>query len=603
MDTSPNLQLAYLIAAQSQKHVTYNESMRALDALVQQAVLDKDLATPPSSPADGDRYIVAVSPTGAWAGQAGKVAAYQDGAWAFYTPREGWLAWVADEDVVYAHDGAAWDVLSIAGGGATLDTLGALTPAADRLPYFTGDSSAALAPFTSFGRSLVDDADASAARATLGLTLGTSGATVPLLNGVNTWSAAQTFLANLQLSKALITAAAATGNFPSVAADEQLLQISLAGGNVLSVQNTHAGGYSAFTARGSDGREYLAAGYGNPSAAAIFAGRNYIQSWSGRETAAAPVPLLLSCDGAFGRTGSVGGFHFYQRCTVDQFGTRFWKEVAYDSGTEQVPIAEFSAGGHFAILNTSEPAAIDIPTSALAFWYDSTAGSPDIRFKGRDANGALFAGSVAIGSAVSATLSDDFSEADDDDSLTAGKAADAGGNWAASDSDHWGVISNKAYRSNGSADSYAYIDSGLSNVCVECDITLSSVRANAGLVLRGTDASNYLYIALHKDGGNDKIQAFNVVSGSFTEMTPIYSLSSTGVTESSAVSGLSLGQTYAVRAGIVGNSIFVYIDGVLRRRFDLPATAAGTRQGLWSYQHASTEDDLGSRWDNFKVFA
>ena len=53
MDTSPNLQLAYLIAAQSQKHVTYNESMRALDVLVQQAVLDKDLATPPSSPADG----------------------------------------------------------------------------------------------------------------------------------------------------------------------------------------------------------------------------------------------------------------------------------------------------------------------------------------------------------------------------------------------------------------------------------------------------------------------------------------------------------------------------------------------------------------------
>jgi hypothetical protein len=41
MDTSPNLQLAYLMAAQSQKHVTYNEAMRALDALVQQMVLDK----------------------------------------------------------------------------------------------------------------------------------------------------------------------------------------------------------------------------------------------------------------------------------------------------------------------------------------------------------------------------------------------------------------------------------------------------------------------------------------------------------------------------------------------------------------------------------
>ena len=65
MDTSPNLQLAFLMAAQSQKHVTYNEAMRALDALVQQSVLDKDLATPPSSPADGVRYIVAASPTGA----------------------------------------------------------------------------------------------------------------------------------------------------------------------------------------------------------------------------------------------------------------------------------------------------------------------------------------------------------------------------------------------------------------------------------------------------------------------------------------------------------------------------------------------------------
>ncbi len=134
MDSSPNLTLPYIIAAQAQKHVTHNEAIRALDALVQLMVLDKDLASPPGSPADGNRYIVAASPTGAWAGQAGKVAAYQDGAWAFFTPREGWLAWVADEDKVYAHNGTAWAELTVSpGSGATIWGINATADTTNRL--------------------------------------------------------------------------------------------------------------------------------------------------------------------------------------------------------------------------------------------------------------------------------------------------------------------------------------------------------------------------------------------------------------------------------------------------------------------------------------
>jgi hypothetical protein len=118
MSDTPNLNLPYILAAQAQKHVTHNEAIRALDAIVQIGVADRDLTSPPSSPAEGARYIVAASATGGWAAHDHTVAAWQDGAWAFYEPNEGWLAWVADEDVLVAWDGAAWTTAGGGGGGA-----------------------------------------------------------------------------------------------------------------------------------------------------------------------------------------------------------------------------------------------------------------------------------------------------------------------------------------------------------------------------------------------------------------------------------------------------------------------------------------------------
>lgn len=108
MTTTPNLALPLIAAAQAQKHVTHNEALLLLDALVGCAVKDKDLAAPPSSPAEGDRYIVAASATGAWSGKTGAVAAWQDGLWRFYGPKPGWIAFVVDEMQLYHYNGSAW---------------------------------------------------------------------------------------------------------------------------------------------------------------------------------------------------------------------------------------------------------------------------------------------------------------------------------------------------------------------------------------------------------------------------------------------------------------------------------------------------------------
>lgn len=100
-----------LANGQANAHLTVNEAVGILDAHVHLAVKDRDLATPPGSPTTGDRYLIATSPTGAWAGQANAITVYLNGAWKFATPKEGWTCWVDDEDLWLRHDGSAWTAI------------------------------------------------------------------------------------------------------------------------------------------------------------------------------------------------------------------------------------------------------------------------------------------------------------------------------------------------------------------------------------------------------------------------------------------------------------------------------------------------------------
>ncbi|MGX7952423.1 DUF2793 domain-containing protein [Tsuneonella sp. HG249] len=107
--TTPILGMPELAQSQAIPETTANEIARYLEQGAHAfSVKDKDLATPPGSPADGDAYIVAGSPTGAWTGHTGEIAWRMSTAWEFIVPVEGMLAWVQDENKLYVYQPSAW---------------------------------------------------------------------------------------------------------------------------------------------------------------------------------------------------------------------------------------------------------------------------------------------------------------------------------------------------------------------------------------------------------------------------------------------------------------------------------------------------------------
>lgn len=160
MDETSNLSLPYIMPSQAQKSVTHNEALRMLDALVMASVVSRTISTPPASPDDGQRHIVPSGADGAWLGQGGRIAAMQDGGWAFYTPAEGWLAWCEEESILLCFADGSWQVTGAGAGGIqTIDRLG-INATADAINRLAVKSPASLFDHQGSGHQLkVNKAD------------------------------------------------------------------------------------------------------------------------------------------------------------------------------------------------------------------------------------------------------------------------------------------------------------------------------------------------------------------------------------------------------------------------------------------------------------
>jgi len=118
VQTFPNLGLKYDWDPDTENFaLEMDENFRKLSAITQLAVIDRDLVTAPGGPTDGDRYIIA-GIGGLWSGFAiNDVVIWDanfpgdggDPKWIAYTPEEGWLAVINDENVLSRFTSSAWN--------------------------------------------------------------------------------------------------------------------------------------------------------------------------------------------------------------------------------------------------------------------------------------------------------------------------------------------------------------------------------------------------------------------------------------------------------------------------------------------------------------
>jgi hypothetical protein len=153
VSNGPNLGLIINALTGDSYPSDFRKLLRAIDVLLEGAVIDRTHTSPPGSPTNGNRYIVKATGSGAWAGHDNHIAVWTtdnpstpSGLWEFYVPKEGFVVWSAADASLYAFTSGAWAAAGGGGGGGS-STLAGLTDVAltspangDVLTYDTGST-------------------------------------------------------------------------------------------------------------------------------------------------------------------------------------------------------------------------------------------------------------------------------------------------------------------------------------------------------------------------------------------------------------------------------------------------------------------------------
>ena len=107
MPNEANFGSPSVVLGQGDADVIYNKLRNLIGALLGGSVKNRTTTAPPAA-IEGDRYLIAATATGLWTSKEKQIAAWQDGAWQYYSPKTGNTIWLEDEKIFLVYIGGTW---------------------------------------------------------------------------------------------------------------------------------------------------------------------------------------------------------------------------------------------------------------------------------------------------------------------------------------------------------------------------------------------------------------------------------------------------------------------------------------------------------------